>query len=512
LELALKFATLAEATDVYAAGTTCEVRRISAEAEPVAAFVDRLHDLEREVAHLRDDEYWSVGIGYLRRRRFIIQATPLNVSDPALELLASEVRARNHFSTCRSLYPEHADSVDAACDALMDLVLSLVDPLSDAVLADLADLEAERVGVVLPTFGFEQAVQRHLRAAGGSDRIDAVTPRNLAVKRPYEALFVVGAPSWYVRKGWGWVYTAPRANQVVLVGYQQQVQRALPSAVAFTVSETAVTPLSDDGAAYSGADDTPDEGGVDWTFASGEAERRAEGANTADLVDARLYLLASGCAAFLAASEESRVLTLEPDAPPESRLVDVASPDIGPGTVVLLRSEGGGDLVVAVADAILGPSAAPLREMQERWKARLRSLVEENGVEQVVEHLTKHGSVRAKRSNLANWCSPRSLRTDDEQDFLAIMRAVGLEDEAASYWKAMSRLEQAHRRAGHEIREQLEQQAQKADLTALEDHGRADFSLPQGGGALTAFRVEEVSPDVVSVPYQHLGDPFDARA
>jgi hypothetical protein len=92
------------------------------------------------------------------------------------------------------------------------------------------------------------------------------------------------------------------------------------------------------------------------------------------------------------------------------------------------------------------------------------------------------------------------------------MRVIGLEANAGKVWSAMGTLERAHRKAGHEIREQLEEQVEKADLTLLAERGRADFTLPQGGGALTAFRVEEVSPDVVAVPYQHLGDPFELRA
>lgn len=508
----MKFAPLAEAAEVYAAGAACEVRRTVVSSDPVELFVGRVGELERQVAHLRDDEYWSLGLGYFKRRRFLVQATPLNVSDPALELLAYAVRARDHFSTCRTLYPEHADSVDLVCDALMDLLLSRVDPLSAAILDELGAGDADRAAVVLPTFGFEQTVQRHLRTSGDTDKFDVLTPRNLAMKRPYDLVFVVGAPSWYSRKGWAWVYTAPRAAEVAMVGYAQQVQRPLPSARAFTESKTAVAPLFDSGPSYGDGDDAQDEVGVDWTFATGEAARRAVGASAADLVDARLYLLATGCAAFLAVSEESRVPTLEPDAPEDSRLAYVPPPDVGPGTVVLLRSEGGGDLVVAVADAILGEAAPPLRAMQEKWKSRLRALIDDRGISQVVAELKENGSIRAKRSNLVNWCSPRSLRTEDEQDFLAIMRVVGLESEAGKMWTAMGKLDRAHRRAGREIREQLEKQARKADLTALEEQGRADFSLPQGGGALTAFRVEEVSPDVVSVPYQHLGDPFEARA
>jgi hypothetical protein len=507
----MKFVPLEEAADIYLSGSACAVQRVGVQAAPASAFFDRLQDLERAVSDLRADEYWSTGLGYFRRRRYFVQCTPLNVSDPALELLACVSRARDHFSTCASLYPEHAHSVDLVCDSLMDLLMSRIDPLSDAVVDASPAYKTDRVGVVIPTFGFDRLVQKHLRQHIDTE-VDAVTPRDLAMRRPYDVLFVVGRPWWYVGKRWGWVYTAPRASVLVLVGYEEHVRGRLPSPRVFGESVTAVAPVHDDLAVKVDLEEVNDELGVDWSFMSSEVARRTVGASVADLVDARLYLLAAGWAAFLAASEESRVPTLEPDAAEEGRVVYVSAPEIGPGSIVLLRSEGGGDLIVAVADAILGPGAPPLRAMQEAWKSRLRAFVDESGVARAVSELKRHGSTRANRSNLANWCSPRSLRTDDEQDFLAIMRTIGLEGQAAKYWTAMGRLESAHRRAGHEIREQLEEQARTADLTALEEEGRADFSLPQGGGALTAFRVDEVSPDVVAVPYQHLGDPFEARA
>ena len=43
----------------------------------------------------------------------------------------------------------------------MELLMSRVDPLADAVVGAFDGTEGGRVGVVLPTFGFELAVQRH---------------------------------------------------------------------------------------------------------------------------------------------------------------------------------------------------------------------------------------------------------------------------------------------------------------------------------------------------------------
>ena len=118
--------------------------------------------------------------------------------------------------------------------------------------------------------------------------------------------------------------------------------------------------------------------------------------------------------------------------PTDSRLVYVArARRSGPVPSYLLRSEGGGDLVVAVADAILGPGGRiRLREMQAAMEvSACGRLVDETAASLARGRRSSGGTapIRANRSNLANWCSPRSLRTEDEQDFLAIMRAVGLE-------------------------------------------------------------------------------------
>ena len=64
---------------------------------------------------------------------------------------------------------------------------------------------------------------------------------------------------------------------------------------------------------------------------------------------------------------------------------------------------------------------------------------------------------------------------------------------------------------GLEIRQQLETQAEQADLSQLDELGRLDFTLSEGGGALTAFRVEAVSPDTVLVPYTTVGWPIEAE-
>lgn len=513
----MKFETLLAAAEIYETAGNPEISRVTAESEAVSKFAKSLEQLERAVRDYRDDDYWGRTSRLLRRRRFAIYATPLPFAHPALDILGTVAVVRQLLERCAALYPEFESVATAACDALMGVFLSRQDPLSDAIVNAAIAFEADRLGVVVVSFGFDRAVQQHLRTRlGGADDIDAVTPRELAARRPYDTLFVVGSPYWYSRKGWEWVFTAPRGAQLIVVGYPAQSGHDLPSRQAFSHSRMAIDSLPrtpQQGLVTSQTQlENDDDVEFDWDFMPTEIARRAAAASPAELADARLHLLADGFATFLHGSEDSRVQVLDPDAPGGQRIVSVAPSEITPGSFVLLRLQGGGDLVVVVADAILGDRAVALRAMQAEWKAGLRDRVEARGVAAVIAELKAHGSARANRGNLGNWCSPRSLRTEDLVDFAAILKTIGLGDKVEHYWKAMGQLDRAHRRAGFEIREQLEEQAEQADLSLLETAGRTDFTLPQGGGTLTAFRVEEISPQVVKVPYQELGEPFEARA
>src|SRR5207248_7601839 len=135
--------------------------------------------------------------------------------------------------------------------------------------------------------------------------------------------------------------------------------------------------------------------------------------------------------------------------------------------------------LVPLADRLLGDGAEQLRHMQREWKQLLQVRVDEVGLDATAAALVSAGCARANRANLRNWLSPRSLRTWDFADFAAIMKFVGLASEAERYWAAMGKLDEAHQRAGFEIRKQLNQQAATEDLSNLDEEGGIDFTLPR---------------------------------
>jgi hypothetical protein len=397
----------------------------------------------------------------------------------------------------------------------MEVFISNSDALAHTIAQLARELEdARRIAVLLPHFGFDGAVTHHLRSLPGLTGVDVLAASELQMRRPYDALFVVGRSSWYQSRGASWVFTAPRAREIFLTGYACAFDRSLPSSRAFSRSRISPRLAGATPPVLPGASSEPSEESdieVDWELLSRELPTSPGVNNPAESAEARLLLLADGRAAFVGALEDSRVQVLDPEAQSGRRIDWISTGEITPGAFVMLRSEGGGDLIVTVADLLLGAAAPRLREMQAGWKVRLGEQISSRGLDATVRALRALGSTRASRGNVLNWASPRSLRTADEADFFAVIRLAGLVGEERAYWNAMGKLDHAHRRAGFKIRDELEQEAEKADLVELQTKGTLDFTLPDGGGTLTAFRVEDISPQTYAVPYQQLGEPFRPR-
>jgi hypothetical protein len=180
--------------------------------------------------------------------------------------------------------------------------------------------------------------------------------------------------------------------------------------------------------------------------------------------------------------------------------------------VVILRTSGGGDLIVPLADEILGADASRLRDLQHMWKGKLANWVlSQGGVSRAAAELERMGSPRAYPHNLQNWLGERSLRPDDPDDWHTIMRVTSLEDRTAEIWQAMGKIRSAHRAAGKSLGRRLREMADTADLGGLLTTGRQTFTELHGG-SLTAFRVEGFAPMTVSCTTSHLMTPVRMRS
>jgi len=230
-----------------------------------------------------------------------------------------------------------------------------------------------------------------------------------------------------------------------------------------------------------------------------------------DEVEARLFLLADDRAVLLDAAEETTSLVLDLAQEQASRRIRrVSVGQVESGMFLLLRTQGAGDYIVEIADAMLGARRKELRELQTRWKQLLRDLVVSSGRDQVCQRLFRSGSTIANAMNLQNWISYRTIRPREKTDLSAIMACIGWSARADEVWEKMGHIDRAHRMAGHRIRKMLLKEVSHTNLHEMRSRSRLDFTIPNvESGSLSACLVEDTYKGTVTASERQLGQIFE---
>lgn len=497
--------TMCDAADNYVVASSAVIVWDDVVSELFEEFSIGLTALERELADDKEDQIWLEIRRILRRVRSAISATPLPFRHIDLGLARALHDVSPAVARAAAQYSEDPVSMLNHLVVLLErLANSSENPLGERVIALGSGVAG--AGLLLPISRHKEAVVRFIRSVGALSGMNVTTPKELADRsRPYTELLVVGSMQWY--RHHRHVVASPRAHKVHLLRWDW-MRDSLPEMTLFAdsrlgrVAHASPPPTPEGNRTFlEGADLVPR---IDWAALSNRfSEIPVTGAE--ELVDARVLMLTDDRAVAVSGARGT-VHVVEPELEGPKRIRESEVDELEVGDFVLLRSQGGGDLVVEVANQLLGSSAESLRVIQREWKTALRNRVAESTLTSAAAKLRQFGAQRASAQNLRNWMSYRSLKTADFGDFAGIMRFLGREADAERFWTAMSKLDNAHRRAGHTIRNMLIKLVTNADLTLLEAEGTMQFKLPaRGGGSLTAFRVEAIAPDLLRVSENRLG-------
>lgn len=332
-----------------------------------------------------------------------------------------------------------------------------------------------------------------------------VTPRALAGMETYDCIIAIGACRWFP----GHIFDSPRASQLHVVRYRGLNDRPQvgPAFVASS-QQSLQAEIPKEKISYEAIEIIDSYSSVDWRRVAANLRHRAIQEDDQEEVDGRLVVLDGGLGVFV--DPESQMLVVDPtpaeDGQSDGCLRRVSADQIQPGMALLLRTAGGGDLIVPTANRILGPKAAEYRAKQQLWKSRLRLAVKSRGMQNICNRLLALGSSKAAPSNVRVWMSERSIKPQDFEDFRAIIKLISIDEDVARLWQSAAEIDSAHRRAGFLIRQRLLQQVKGASLDALQKVGKVEFVLPEEeGGSLTAFLVEGVGTEVYQVPVSQIG-------
>lgn len=514
--------TLAVTGDVYECCGSVRRSRYRVSWPELGAFWRDLRNLRRRLGDESHEAYWEALIRPLRRYVFLLSSTPLSTGDPAVYPAGLIEQLDERLRRVHLLYPDLASDARVLLKRFADIVSKDSNPLLEELDRIFNTRQGEATALILKEIRFTAAVERVQSSRPSLSTIKVVATHQLRGEQCYDNAIILGAPSWYPE----YVLTAPRAREIHIVAYSWLDSSWKPEA-AFLGSQPSNGALSK---SLRGEDYRMDAGAEDLVVAEDLfpqinldtiAERFArahEAEREYELVDARMFSLEGGASVFIEASDTAKALIIDPEADEDGtgqtrRLRRIPVSYIEPAMYLLLRTYGGGDYIVPVADKILGAEAKHKRTSQEHWKRLLSEEVNRRGIFPTCIALLDLESIRADEVNVRNWMSNRTIHPDDKRDFEAIMKLVGLQNKTDEYWANAKALTTAHRAAGKHIRALLLKEVKTADLDELERMGRMDFVLPaEDAGSFTAFRILGNSRKKYKVPLSHLDQPFESGA
>ena len=505
----MRYLGISSATAVYSAAGSCRIHRHRISHQTFKDFSIALSRFLRQVEP--DDDFWLGIVRTLRRYSFTLMSASLPFSHP--DVLPPEAlrTCAAQLGNCELLYPQlsaRARDLIARATALAECKDN---PLLDAITS------------MFPEDSNSAVIVREARLIPAVERVVSVHPqlRGLKVVSPAELrgpvlckrLFLLGPARWLPE----YVLSAPRSERIDVIQYswvadRPTVRRAFIGQQGGSNQARREGPLPQEAkstGAAAASEVEVDAGDFLDRIDLDAVGQKASNEESPENVEALLYELEDGMGVYLEADDSASAIVIDAEETGKARVRRIACAEIEVGMYVLLRTAGGGDYIIPVADRIMGERAHLAREQQLAWKSRLRNKVRQIGPESACKELRKLGSRRAGALNLRNWMSERFIKTRDKEDFTAIARLVGLENEVDGIWHTMCLIDLAHKRAGQRIRKLLLKEVMASNLVELERRGRMGFELSEAdGGSLTAFRIVRISERKFWVSPIRAGHPF----
>ena len=499
--------SFAQVTNVYQTSASPDLTWHYIPHPTLRLFVEILNEFERKLNELKKEDYWHKFVKCLRRIRFDLYAAPTKTAKNIIQIDETLNDLRHHIQHIDQLYPQHETDVQKVLLSLEDLKTIN----KNYLLEKLVDVSTQSGSVawVVKESRFI-ADTKDLVTNIGLQHVKVVHPKEMRGCNIYERVVIIGPPSWY--SDYEYVFSAPRSldTHVVMFDWikdnwkptntfiQPHHSSGLANQIVLRKDNKSIRTVID------ATDLLPNQDRM-------ESVRSILGENQANEydTDAICVFLENYWVIFVDVNKGAKTLVVDLDNEADEQVREIFVKEIEPGMFILARTNSGGDYVVPVADSILGENAVEARKCQHYWKNHLRTYIESHGLLETCIALYDHGSEKAEEQNVRNWMSPRSICTRGYEDFLAIMRLIGLESETQKYWTQMNLIRNAHRKAGSEIKNLLLQYVKELDADQFHKAGRVDIQLPgYNDASITAFRVESVHEEILKVPYTQIGQPI----
>lgn len=373
--------TIDAANAIYACGDSLRIHRYSVAHTGFYSLCHAIKTFEQVLGEAANEEYWATFVRWLKRYRFHMLAAPLpfNWQDPRLPDLES--RVAQHIARCNTIYPQFASHAHDLLNMFQQLALFPSNPLLERLIQVWSALPDESTAILVKETRLipaTEAVIRSNQAVAHKD-IDVIAPTQADYAQCYQHLFVIGSVCWFPDH----ILSAPRANTIHIISYRWLANKWHPEPVFVgaphslpyqslqgstgIIPEVQASSAEEPEVLLEPIDILP---AID---AKALSKRLSHTAGEVDPyqedVPARLFVLAGDMGVFVEAVDQTKVLTINlanDDSDEAHGSVErIPFNELAPGMFILLRTEGGGDYIVPVADKLMGPELAYERAVNQ---------------------------------------------------------------------------------------------------------------------------------------------------
>lgn len=212
-------------------------------------------------------------------------------------------------------------------------------------------------------------------------------------------------------------------------------------------------------------------------------ESNANTIKVTDGVECKLILLENNCYSFIPISFKIRRLE-----PISLQLDFVELKHIEIGNLLLFRNHSSVDLIIDIANSLIGEKAVRYRYNQRMWKKRLRKQIKSHGIRKLARILRIQGISTATAQNIRNWIEPERIGPKCLPELLAFLEFT--ERECGIILRSTKKIRSAHLKAGRFVTTQLLESIKSDLINDVEEQGFATFSADTLEGA--SFNIEVV--------------------
>ena len=212
-------------------------------------------------------------------------------------------------------------------------------------------------------------------------------------------------------------------------------------------------------------------------------KKNAKNVKSYEQVEANLVLLGNKYYTFIPLKTKIRTINQE-----QLAITNRTINEINEGEWILFRNNSNSDLVIDIANRMLGEKHRIYRKYQSKWKKRLEHFIDTYGIQKVIRVLQNKGIKQANLINIHNWLSPTNIRTNNFEQLLIALKFR--QEDVQQILHATEVLHGAHLKAGREITSELIKELDEDKVEEIIEHGYATFTSPLMPGA--SFNIETV--------------------